>query len=193
MNEFIYNCYLWVANNYKEITMTLTSAQFISLISAIALIIKSMKKTDANTTSTEALTSKLKENDNSNKTVVDIKNELGNLKNENARLKNDITEFKNETLNSVDVITAKLDAMLEVQSIVYSTIKNDAVRETVSTIVANAKYAETQTRAKLKEEVEDLKNKITEKFDNVMEDVEKTVKVVNAAVSDKKDDTIMRY
>lgn len=191
MSEFIYNCYLWVANNYKEITMVLTSTQFISIISAIALLVKSMKKTDANTDTAKALTKRLEQNDHD--TIVAIENELKVVNAENVRLKNDVTKFKTETMEALDVVTAKINAMIEVQSVVYSTIKNDNIRDTVNGLLLNAKYAETQTRKKLKQEVEELKVKVAEKFDDVMGEVEKTVNVVNAAVSDTKDEDIVRY
>lgn len=191
MSEFIYNCYLWVANNYKEITMVLTSTQFISIISAIALLVKSMKKTDANTSTAKALTERLKQNDHD--TIVAIENELKVVNAENVRLKNDVTKFKIETMEALDVVTAKINAMIEVQSVVYSTIKNDNIRDTVNGLLLNAKYAETQTRKKLKQEVEELKVKVAEKFDDVMGEVEKTVNVVNAVVSDTKDEDIVRY
>lgn len=191
MSEFIYNCYLWVANNYKEITMVLTSTQFISIISAIALLVKSMKKTDANTDTAKALTKRLEQNDHD--TIVAIENELKVVNAENVRLKNDVIKFKTETMEALDVVTAKINAMIEVQSVVYSTIKNDNIRDTVNGLLLNAKYAETQTRKKLKQEVEELKVKVAEKFDDVMGEVEKTVNVVNAAVSDTKDEDIVRY
>lgn len=189
MTEFIYNCYLWVASNYKEITMVLTSTQFLSIVSALVLLVRSIRKTDNNVVASKVLTEQLEKNEDNAKVVKEIKTELDTIKNENTVLQQELSDSK----ESIDILLSKINAMLEVQSVVYSTIKNETVRETVDNILINAKYAETKTRAKLKKEVEELKVKVAEKFDTVMEDVNKTVNVVNSVVADKKEDTITRY
>jgi hypothetical protein len=62
-------------------------------------------------------------------------------------------------------------------------IKDDNIRNTVNSILINAKYAESTSRAKLQQEVEELKQKVAEKMNEVSEQVDKTVDVVKGIVN----------
>lgn len=184
MMEFLRSCYEWVAMNYKEITMSFDLAQVASIGYVLFLVFKSIRKTNDNVVASDKLTEAL--NSASSKTDVEA------LKQENISLKQEITKVKEEANEFYDTMMTKVNAMLDVQSVVYSTVKNDTVRETVNNILTNAKYAETATRAKLKQEVEELKSKVQAKVGSVMDDVAKAVDVVNAVVNTDNDD-IMRY
>ena len=86
--------------------------------------------------------------------------------------------------------------MLEVQSIVYSTIKDEKVRSTVNNLLVNAKYAETATRAELQKQVEELKAKVAEQVDQLNKTVEtvsdSVVKIVKGD-TEHTDETVTRY
>lgn len=193
MMEFIKSCLQWVAENHDKIIMTVTSAQFVSLISAIVLIVKSCKKTDANVLSSKTLDKTLADTNNGLKKVDSVDKNLVDAKNEITMLKAEFEVLKTETADSFNTILGKVNAMLEVQSVVYSTIKNDTVRDTVNNLLVNARYAETATRAKLKQEVEELKVKVNERVNDVMGDVAKAAEVIESAISTQVDNTIMRY
>ena len=60
-------------------------------------------------------------------------------------------------VNSTDVLITKVNAMLDVQSLVYQTIKDEATRTAVNNILTNAKYAVTAQRAELIKELNALK------------------------------------
>lgn len=195
MMEFVRNCYMWVAENYKEITMTLTSAQFISIISAIAIFLKNIKSSKDNTTATKALNSTMKNTNSMSESIATLKNELETVKTENKAL----AEGLRETLEFLNTHSAKLNAMLEVQSVVYSTIKDDKIRNTVNSLLINARYSENASRAKLQKEVESLRAKVAEKMNDVQNIVDSAADVVKGIVDIKTqpnisdDDTIMRY
>ena len=95
----------------------------------------------------------------------------------------------------MDNLTTKLNAILEVQSVVYSTIKNEDIRNTVNALLVNAKYAETANRAKLRKEIDDLKAKVASQVTEVQATVEKASDVVKNIVSPKAEstDNIVRY
>lgn len=195
MMEFVRNCYVWVAENYKEITMTLTSAQFISIISAIAIFFKNIKSSKDNTAATKTLNSTMKNTNSMYESIASLKGELEIVKTENKALE----EGLRETLEFLNTHTVKLNAMLEVQSVVYSTIKDDKIRNTVNSLLINAKYSENASRAKLQKEVESLRAKVAEKMNDVQNIVDNTADVVKGIVDIKTqshisdDDTVMRY
>ena len=195
MMEFVRNCYTWVAENYKEITMTLTSAQFISIISAIVIFLKNIKSSKDNTAATKALNSTMETTNSMSESIAALKGELETVKTENQAL----AEGLRETLEFLNAHNAKLNTMLDVQSVVYSTIKDDKIRNTVNSLLVNARYSESTSRAKLQKEVESLRAKVAEKMNDVQNIVDSTADVVKGIVDLKSqshipnDDTIMRY
>lgn len=195
MMEFVRNCYMWIAENYKEITMTLTSAQFVSIISAIVIFLKNIKSSKDNTAATKALNSTMETTNSMSESIDMLKGELEVLKIENKALADSL----HETLEFLNTHSAKLNTMLEVQSVVYSTIKDDKIRNTVNSLLVNARYSESTSRAKLQKEVESLRAKVAEKMNDVQNIVDSTADVVKGIVDLKtqshipNDDTIMRY
>jgi uncharacterized membrane-anchored protein YhcB (DUF1043 family) len=193
--EFFRSCYFWVAENYKEITMTFTTAQLFSLISGLVLLVKTIRKTKENTATSIKLKETLTTTNSMSDTVTQLKTELAVVKAENENLKNTIAENQKELVDFLNTHSTKINTMLEVQSIVYSTIKDDTIRKTVNSLLVNAKYAETASRVKLQEEVESLKAKVDEKMREVAEDVDKAATVVKNIVNPVVDDAqnLMRY
>lgn len=194
MMEFFRNCYIWVTENYKEITMILTSAQFISLISSIVLLVRSIRKTDDNVVSSKTLNKTLGDTNKMSANVDLLTGNVEKLTKENVELKTKIENMQTDVLNTLDVFTNKVNTILEVQSIVYSTIKDENIRNTVNSLLINAKYSESNARAKLRQEVEDLKSKVHEKINDVVNDVDKTVNAVKGIVTpDENTETVVRY
>lgn len=195
MTEFFTNCYIWLAENYKEITMTLTTAQFASLISALVLLIRSIRKTSENTTTSKKLNESIIKTNEMSDVVQSLKEEIVKIKQDNQRFERAMEKNQTDIIDFFDTQGSKINAMLEVQSIVYSTIKDEKIRGTVNSVLINAKYAETASRAKLRQEIAELKTKVEEKMQEVNEDVKKTVNVVNSIVdpSENKDSDVVRY
>lgn len=180
MMEFLYSCYLWVAENYEKILLTISSAQFVSLISSLVLLYKTIKSSKDNTASSKALNEALTNTNAMSADVVYIKEENETLKAQNKELADKLESLQKdftsaqEKLNSrvadgQETLLKKLNSMIEVQSIVYSTIRDETVRNTVNSILVHAKYDEPkdETKAKLKEQIEALKSKLEEKTEEV--------------------------
>ena len=73
----------------------------------------------------------------------------------------EITQQKlNDTVDSSDKILSKINAILDMYTLVYQTIKNDDTRLAVHNIIANARYNETQTREALMKQVETLQDEV---------------------------------
>lgn len=146
----------WFVENKETILAVLTAIQSSGLIGFIAWAVKSTKQVKLNTKTTETL--------NKSITCVDgLNGEVAEMKDVNKALieKCDYLENQmNDLQNSMDILLTKVDAMIEVQSVVYTTIKDDKTRATVNNLLTNAKYAVTEQRKKLIDELEALRQQI---------------------------------
>ena len=193
MMEFFRNCYIWVAENYKEITMVLSSAQFVPLVSALVLLYRSIRTGKDNITSSKELKSALTTTNAMATDVAALVKENVELKSRNDTIKNELDTFKTEVADAQEMLLKKLNCIIEVQSIVYSTVKDETIRNTVNSILVNAKYAETETRAKLKSEVEALKQKLAEETEKVKSIAENATETISKIVEPEKVSEFMRY
>lgn len=146
----------WFVENKETILAVLTAIQSSGLVGFIAWAVKSTKQVKLNTKTTETL--------NKSITCVDSLNgEVAEMKDVNKTLieKCDYLENQmNDLQNSMDILLTKVDAIIEVQSVVYTTIKDDKTRATVNNLLTNAKYAVTEQRKKLIDELEALRQQI---------------------------------
>ena len=146
----------WFVENKETILAVLTAIQSSGLVGFIAWAVKSTKQVKLNTKTTETL--------NKSITCVDSLNgEVTEMKDVNKELiaKCDYLENQmNDLENSMDILITKIDAIIEVQSVVYTTIKDDKTRATVNNLLTNAKYAVTEQRKKLIDELESLRQQI---------------------------------
>ena len=163
------NCWLWFLDNKDTILAWFMSGQAASVVTTIVMLVKNAKQIKGNTESTETLNTTL-ENTNVMKDDVDVlKNKVSVLTEENTKLSNSVIDLETKLSHSNKVITNKLDSIIEVQSIVYSTIRDDSVRQTVNTILNNARYSDTNFKEQLESEISGLK----EEFENKMADISK--------------------
>ena len=146
----------WFVENKETILAVLTAIQSSGLVGFIAWAVKSTKQVKLNTKTTETL--------NKSITCVDgLNGEVAEMKDVNKVLieKCDYLENQmNDLENSMDILITKIDAIIEVQSVVYTTIKDDKTRATVNNLLTNAKYAVTEQRKKLIDELEALRQQI---------------------------------
>lgn len=168
----------WFVENKETILAVLTAIQSSGLIGFIAWAVKSTKQVKLNTKTTETL--------NKSITCVDgLNGEVAEMKDVNKTLieKCDYLENQmNDLENSMDILITKVDAMIEVQSVVYTTIKDDKTRATVNNLLTNAKYAVTEQRKKLIEELEALRQQIKAQADAQKQLVEHAVNKAQSIV-----------
>ena len=146
----------WFVENKETILAVLTAIQSSGLVGFIAWAVKSTKQVKLNTKTTETL-------NNSIACVDGLNGEVAEMKDVNKVLieKCDYLENQmNDLENSMDILITKIDAIIEVQSVVYTTIKDDKTRATVNNLLTNAKYAVTEQRKKLIDELEALRQQI---------------------------------
>jgi predicted RNase H-like nuclease (RuvC/YqgF family) len=162
----------WFVENKDTITAFFMSSQFVSFLAACIALIKSVKQTSANTESTNTLNETLTK---TNEMSTDVKTNNINvtkLTEENANLRTELKSTEEKLTYENEQLMEKLNAIIEVQSIVYSTIRDDSVRQTVNTILNNARYSDVNTREKLQSQIDDLKKTFDDKIANVVNTVD---------------------
>lgn len=146
----------WFVENKETILAVLTAIQSSGLIGFIAWAVKSTKQVKLNTKTTETLNKSITCVDGLNGEVTEMKDVNKTLIAKCEYLENQMNDLQ----NSMDILLTKVDAMIEVQSVVYTTIKDDKTRATVNNLLTNAKYAVTEQRKKLIDELEALRQQI---------------------------------
>lgn len=146
----------WFVENKETILAVLTAIQSSGLIGFIAWAVKSTKQVKLNTKTTETLNKSITCVDGLNGEVTEMKDVNKTLIGKCEYLENQMNDLQ----NSMDILLTKVDAMIEVQSVVYTTIKDDKTRATVNNLLTNAKYAVTEQRKKLIDELEALRQQI---------------------------------
>lgn len=146
----------WFVENKETILAVLTAIQSSGLIGFIAWAVKSTKQVKLNTKTTETLNKSITCVDGLNGEVIQMKDVNKALIEKCEYLENQMNDLE----NSMDILLTKIDAIIEVQSVVYTTIKDDKTRATVNNLLTNAKYAVTEQRKKLIDELESLRQQI---------------------------------
>lgn len=182
----------WFIDNQETILAVLTAIQSSGLIGFIAWAVKSTKQVKLNTKTTEVLNNSISCVDGLNGEVVGLKDVNKELIEKCEYLENQMNDLQ----NSMDILLTKVDAIIEVQSVVYTTIKDDKTRATVNNLLTNAKYAVTEQRKKLIEELEALREQIKTQAEAQKQLVEHAVNKAQSIVKveDKPEEgVVVRY
>lgn len=168
----------WFVENKETILAVLTAIQSSGLVGFIAWAVKSTKQVKLNTKTTETLNKSITCVDSLNGEVTEMKDVNKTLIEKCEYLENQMNDLE----NSMDILITKIDAIIEVQSVVYTTIKDDKTRATVNNLLTNAKYAVTEQRKKLIDELEALRQQIKAQADAQKQLVEHAVNKAQSIV-----------
>ena len=168
----------WFVENKETILAVLTAIQSSGLVGFIAWAVKSTKQVKLNTKTTETLNNSIACVDGLNGEVAEMKDVNKTLIEKCEYLENQMNDLE----NSMDILITKIDAIIEVQSVVYTTIKDDKTRATVNNLLTNAKYAVTEQRKKLIDELEALRQQIKAQADAQKQLVEHAVNKAQSIV-----------
>lgn len=193
MVEFFRNIWNWFVLNKDEIVLFFTSSNFVAFITTIVMLVKQLKANKSSNETNKGLKTSLDNATSIAGDVVSIKDNVNSTNDILSTVKNDTESFKKEAFDLLDVIVQKMNSVLEVQSIVYSTIKDETIRKNVSGILMDAKYIETSTRASLEAEIESLKSKLNEKIEVIKDVVEDTAVKVKKVTSNNNKSSVPRY
>lgn len=183
INLFFTNVWGWVLEHKEEISTFFMSGQFVSLVTAIVMLIKNAKQIRSNTSSTEALNSTLTNTNTMTGQINSLEKSVTELEKENAGLREELEETKNAITTDNKLIANKLNAILEVQSIVYSTIRDESVRQTVNTLLNNARYSDKNFKEQLQTEIEAIKTEFESKMSDMSKAVNETINNVSKSMN----------
>lgn len=107
---------------------------------------------------------------------------IDKLEADNKALQEENTVRYTEIQNSLDSLLNKVNALVETESVKSQTIKDETIRTTVGNVLTNAKYNETQTRARLLETIAALKKKVEENTTANNEEIAKTLAEAQALI-----------
>ena len=194
MIEFIQNIWTWIDINLPYLTSLFSSTTFAGVITMMVIICKNITSTNKNTLSINSI-------QDSFKNVNNLKSDVKTLKDDTESLTERVDVYNERVANltnNVDVFiqdySAKVDAILEVQRIVYSTIKDDTIRNSVNSILVDAMHSSTKVKMELQKELEDLKKNIKDTVDSVTAVVNDTIdKAENVVGKIENDDSYTRY
>mgnify|MGYP003571249842 CR=1 FL=1 len=193
MVEFFQNIGHWFVENKDEIVLFFTSTNFISFVSAIVLIVKQIRTTKTGTSTIRGLSETLNKTNELAEKVADVSNVSEKSLNTSIELDAKVERMEKVLDESIDVIRQKVNAMLEVQSIIYSSVKDETARKNVSNILASAKLTETASVAELQKQIEDLKSTLAEKMTETSNAVQEASEKVNDVIATHKKQTTLRY
>lgn len=158
MQEWVTNIANWFQENFTSFTMWMQSVDVIGMVSLAVLVVKQFLSTRTNTKTMGLLNTSLIENQTVKQSVDKMTLECKEIKRQldiHQKKLNDITDASDKTL-------AKINAILDMYTIVYQTIRNEDSRVAVHNIIANARYNETETREALIKQVETLQSEVKE-------------------------------
>lgn len=178
----------WFVENKDGITAFFMSGQAISFVAALIMLVKNLKGTRLNTSSTDKLNQTLTNTNDMANSIAVLDTNFQALKQENDTLRKELKDTEDALQHTNAELLDKLNAIIEVQGIVYSTIRDDSVRQTVNTILNNARYCEQNFKDKLEKQIEELRKnyvndvkEMGEKMDAAMQQVSESLNAAEQA------------
>lgn len=183
VEAFGYSIWTWCIENKENILAFVTSGQLVSLIGALVLLVRNVRQVNTNTKSTTALNKTLENTNSMSSSINTLDVNFQLLKQENDCLRSELKETEEQLKQANDMIVNKLNAIIEVQSIVYSTIRDDGVRQTVSTILNNARYSEKNFKEELEAQIADLKETYSKDINSLSHRLSESIDKVSISLS----------
>lgn len=186
MVEFFKNLFTWFAEHKDEIVVFFTSTNFAAVVGSVILLIKQIKATRNTNKSVENSSSILDKAVELAQHVTSVSDKASSTESNTEEIKVKIDSVNKQFVNELEILQQKLNAMLEVQTIVYNSMKDETARKNVFNLLTQAKLVETSKYSELEQQVESLKKKVDEKVNDVQSVVEETVTTVQNVVGTKK-------
>lgn len=186
MVEFFKNLFTWFVEHKDEIVVFFTSTNFAAVVSSVILLVKQIKATRSTNKSVENSSSILDKAVELAQSVTSVSDKTASTESNTEEIKTKIDSVNKQFVNELEILQQKLNAMLEVQTIVYNSMKDETARKNVFNLLTQAKLVETSKYSELEQQVESLKKKIDEKVNDVQNVVEETVTTVQNVVGTKK-------
>lgn len=183
MTEFFQNIYAWLAANSNKIVAFLTSANFLAMLTLVVNTVRTIKTNKGVAITSTDLKNELTESSKNRSVIASIKGVSETIKDVTEATKTAIDETKALLDKELLTVTNKVNAMLEVQSLVYSTIRDDSLRQTVSNLLNTARYNDANTKEQLQSEIDSLKKALNEKMEEVNQTMSDAIDKVQTVVA----------
>lgn len=183
MTAFFQNIYAWLAANGNKIVAVLTSANFVAMATLVVNTIRTIKTNKGVAVTSTDLKNELAESSKSRVVIDAIKDVSEKIKDVTDATKQSIDETKALLDKELLTVTAKINAMLEVQSLVYSTVRDDSLRQTVSNLLNTARYSDENTKEQLQEQIDSLKKALNDKMAEVNQTMTDAIDKVQTVVT----------
>lgn len=183
MTEFFQNIYAWLAANSNKIVAFLTSANFLAMLTLVVNTVRTIKTNKGVAVTSTDLKNELSESSKNRGVIASIKGVSDTIKDVTEATKTAIDETKALLDKELLTVTNKVNAMLEVQSLVYSTIRDDSLRQTVSNLLNTARYSDANTKEQLQSEIDSLKKALNDKMEEVNQTMSDAIDKVQTVVS----------
>lgn len=183
MTEFFQNIYAWLAANSNKIVAFLTSANFLAMLTLVVNTIRTIKTNKGVAITSTDLKNELTESSKNRSVIASIKGVSETIKDVTEATKTAIDETKALLDKELLTVTNKVNAMLEVQSLVYSTIRDDSLRQTVSNLLNTARYNDANTKEQLQSEIDSLKKALNDKMEEVNQTMSDAIDKVQTVVA----------
>lgn len=183
MTEFFQNIYAWLAANSNKIVAFLTSANFLAMLTLVVNTVRTIKTNKGVAITSTDLKTELAESSKNRTVIASIKGVSETIKDVTEATKTAIDETKALLDKELLTVTNKVNAMLEVQSLVYSTIRDDSLRQTVSNLLNTARYNDANTKEQLQSEIDSLKKALNDKMEEVNQTMSDAIDKVQTVVA----------
>lgn len=183
MTEFFQNIYAWLAANSNKIVAFLTSANFLAMLTLVVNTVRTIKTNKGVAITSTDLKTELAESSKNRTVIASIKGVSETIKDVTEATKTAIDETKALLDKELLTVTNKVNAMLEVQSLVYSTIRDDSLRQTVSNLLNTARYSDANTKEQLQSEIDSLKKALNDKMEEVNQTMSDAIDKVQTVVA----------
>lgn len=183
MTEFFQNIYAWLAANSNKIVAFLTSANFLAMLTLVVNTVRTIKTNKGVAITSTDLKNELSESSKNRSVIASIKGVSDTIKDVTEATKTAIDETKALLDKELLTVTNKVNAILEVQSLVYSTIRDDSLRQTVSNLLNTARYNDANTKEQLQSEIDSLKKALNDKMEEVNQTMSDAIDKVQTVVS----------
>lgn len=183
MTEFFQNIYAWLAANSNKIVAFLTSANFLAMLTLVVNTVRTIKTNKGVAITSTDLKTELAESSKNRTVIESIKGVSETIKDVTEATKTAIDETKALLDKELLTVTNKVNAMLEVQSLVYSTIRDDSLRQTVSNLLNTARYSDANTKEQLQSEIDSLKKALNDKMEEVNQTMSDAIDKVQTVVA----------
>lgn len=183
MTEFFQNIYAWLAANSNKIVAFLTSANFLAMLTLVVNTVRTIKTNKGVAITSTDLKTELAESSKNRSVIASIKGVSDTIKDVTEATKTAIDETKALLDKELLTVTNKVNAILEVQSLVYSTIRDDSLRQTVSNLLNTARYNDANTKEQLQSEIDSLKKALNDKMEEVNQTMSDAIDKVQTVVS----------